>query len=117
MLDSFGLYLYGLVLQEKGNANLTRTVLVDSVNSYPWNWSAWLELQSLCSTIDNLNNLNLNNHWMKEFFLASAYQELRMHNESLAKYEHLQGIFGFSNYIQAQIAKVQYSLRDLNELK
>ncbi|KAM6579021.1 hypothetical protein CsatB_030858 [Cannabis sativa] len=59
-----------------------------------------------------LNNLNLNNHWMKDFFLASAYQELRMHNESLAKYEYLQGTFSFSNYIQAQIAKAQYSLRE-----
>ncbi|GLU12243.1 hypothetical protein SLE2022_289390 [Rubroshorea leprosula] len=117
MLDSFGLYLYGLVLKEKGNENLARTVLVNSVNSYPWNWSAWLELQALCSTIDILNSLTLNNHWMKEFFLASAYQELRMHNESLAKYEHLQGIFGFSNYIQAQIAKVQYSLREFEQVE
>ncbi|GLU12246.1 hypothetical protein SLE2022_289420 [Rubroshorea leprosula] len=62
MLDSFRLFLFGLVLKEKGNENLARTVLFYSVNSYPWNWSAWLELQSLCTTIDILNNLNLNNH-------------------------------------------------------
>ncbi|PWA95186.1 Cdc23 [Artemisia annua] len=36
-IDPFGLYLYGLVLKEKGNENLARTVLVESVNSYPWN--------------------------------------------------------------------------------
>ena len=108
-IDSFGLYLYGLVLKYKGSDNLARTVLAESVNSYPWNWSAWSELQSLCITIETLNGLNLNNHWMKDFFLAAAYQELRMHNESLAKYEHLQGIFSFSNYIQAQIAKTQYA--------
>ncbi|KAL6181522.1 hypothetical protein ACLB2K_048177 [Fragaria x ananassa] len=113
-IDPFGLYLYGLVLKEKGNRNLARTVLVESVNSYPWNWNAWLELQSLCSTVDILNSLSLNNHWMKEFFLANAYQELRMHKESLSKYEYLHGIFGFSNYIQAQIAKVQYSLREFD---
>ncbi|KAF4347994.1 hypothetical protein F8388_011215 [Cannabis sativa] len=111
-IDPFGLYLYGIVLKEKGSENLARSVLVESVNNYPWNWDAWSKLQSLCTSIDILNNLNLNNHWMKDFFLAGAYQELRMHNESLAKYEYLQGTFSFSNYIQAQIAKAQYSLRE-----
>lgn len=116
-LDSFGLYLYGLVLKEKGSEILARTVLVESVNSYPWNWNAWSDLQSLCTTIETLNSLNLNNHWMKDFFLASAYQELRLHNESLARYEHLQGTFSFSNYIQAQIAKAQYSLRQFEQVE
>ncbi|AET01800.2 putative acetyltransferase A, auxiliary subunit [Medicago truncatula] len=114
-VDPFLLYLYGLILKQKGNDTLARTVLVESVNSYPWNWNAWTELQSLCTTVDSLNSLNLNSHWMKEFFLASAYQELRMHNESLSKYEYLLGTFGFSNYIQAQIAKVQYSLREFEQ--
>ncbi|XP_020537476.1 anaphase-promoting complex subunit 8 isoform X2 [Jatropha curcas] len=117
MIDPFGLYLYGLVLKEKGNQNLARTVLVESVNSYPWNWSAWSELQSLCTTIEILNNLTLSNHWMKDFFLASAYQELRMHSESLGKYESLQTTFSFSNYIQAQIAKAQYSLREFEQVE
>uniref|UniRef100_A0A3Q7FQ14 Cdc23 domain-containing protein n=1 Tax=Solanum lycopersicum TaxID=4081 RepID=A0A3Q7FQ14_SOLLC len=116
-IDSFGLYLYGLVLKQKGSDNLARTVLVDSVNSYPWNWSAWSELQLLCTTAETLNSLNLNNHWMKDFFLANAYQELRMHSESLVKYENLQGTFSFSNYIQAQIAKAQYSLREFEQVE
>ncbi|KAJ9140376.1 hypothetical protein P3X46_031031 [Hevea brasiliensis] len=117
IIDPFGLYLYGLVLIEKGNQNLARTVLMESVNSYPWNWSAWSELQSLCTTIEILNSLTLSNHWMKEFFLASAYQELRMHNESLTKYEHLQNTFSFSNYIRAQIAKAQYCLREFEQVE
>ncbi|XP_076898834.1 anaphase-promoting complex subunit 8-like [Bidens hawaiensis] len=111
-LDPFGLYLYGLVQKSKGNENLARTVLVESVNAYPWNWTAWKELQSLCTTSDMLNGLKLNNHWMKDFFLASTYHELRMHNESLTKYEYLQATFGSSNYVKAQIAKAQYSLRE-----
>lgn len=116
-IDSFGLYLYGLVLKEKGNESLARASLMESVNSYPWNWSAWSELQSLCTSIEILNSLNLNNHWMKEFFLGYAYQELRMHTESLAKYDYLQGIFSFSNYIQAQTAKAQYSLREFDQVE
>ncbi|KAL6894301.1 hypothetical protein ACP4OV_008399 [Aristida adscensionis] len=114
-IDSFGLYLYGIVLRDKGCDNQARTVLVESVNSYPWNWSAWSELQSLCISIDILNSLNLKNHWMKDFFLASAYLELQMHEEALKRYERLMGAFCCSDYIQAQIATVQYSMRDLDE--
>jgi len=114
-IDSFGLYLYGIVLRDKGCEDLARTILVESVNSYPWNWSAWSELQSLCTSSDILNNLNLKNHWMKDFFLASAYLELKMHEEALKRYERLMGVFRCSGYIQAQIATVQYSMRDLDE--
>ncbi|KAG9129456.1 hypothetical protein Leryth_013049 [Lithospermum erythrorhizon] len=116
-IDSFCLYLYGLVLKEKGNETLARTVLAESVNRFPWNWSAWTELQSLCTNVEKLNSLSLNDHWMKDFFLAGAYQELRMHTESLAKYEYLQRTFTFSNYIQAQIAKTQYSLREFEQVE
>ncbi|KAE8694567.1 Anaphase-promoting complex subunit 8 [Hibiscus syriacus] len=70
-----------------------------------------------CTTVGILNSLNLSNHWMKEFFLASVYQELRMHNESLSKYENLHVTFTFSNYIQAQIAKAQYSLREFDQVE
>ncbi|GAB2221163.1 hypothetical protein Droror1_Dr00012332 [Drosera rotundifolia] len=116
-IDPFGLYLYGLVLKQKGNDSYARLMLQESVNRYPWNWSAWLELQSLCSTLDVLNSLNLGNHWMKDFFLAYAYHELRMPQESLEKYEHLRKMFCFSNYIQAQIAKVQYNLREFDQVE
>ncbi|KAH7687584.1 anaphase-promoting complex subunit 8 protein [Dioscorea alata] len=114
-IDSFGLYLYGIVLKEKGSEKLAITVLVESVNSYPWNWSAWSELQSLCTTTEVLNNLNLKNHWMKDFFLASAYQELKMHEEALKRYEYLLNISRFSDYIQAQIAAALYNLREFDE--
>ncbi|KEH43881.1 putative acetyltransferase A, auxiliary subunit [Medicago truncatula] len=116
-IDPFCLYLYGLILKQKGNDNLARTVLVESVNSYPWNWNAWTELQSLSTSVDILNSLNVSSHWMKDFFLASLYQKLRMHNESLSKYEYLLGTFGFSNYIQAQIAKAQYSLKEFDQVE
>ncbi|CAA7396820.1 unnamed protein product [Spirodela intermedia] len=114
-IDAFCLYLYGIVLRDKGCESLACSVLVESVNSYPWNWSAWSELQGLCTTLDILRSLNLKNHWMKDFFLANAYQELKMYNEALAKYEYLLGIFRFSDYIQAQIATAKYSLRDFDE--
>ncbi len=44
-LDAFGSYLYGVVLHDQQRKADARTVLCASVNAYPWNWSAWLELQ------------------------------------------------------------------------
>ncbi|ONK80372.1 uncharacterized protein A4U43_C01F16960 [Asparagus officinalis] len=114
-IDSFGLYLYGLILRDKGCEKQAVKVLVESVNSYPWNWSAWSELLSFCTTADILKSLALNNHWMKDFFIANAYQELRMHEEALKKFEYLSGTFRYSDHINAQIATAQYGLRDLDE--
>lgn len=114
-IDSFGLYLYGIILRDRGCENLAITVFVESVNNFPWNWNAWVELQSLCTTTETLNKLNLKHHWMKDFFLASAYQELKVHDEALKRYESLQTVFRRSNHIQAQIATALYGLRELDE--
>ena len=113
--DPFCLYVYGIVLRDKGCTTQACAALVESVNAYPWNWSAWSELQALCTTVDSLSTLNLKNHWMKDFFLAAAYQELKLYSEALVKYEILLGLFRFSDYIQAQIATVKYSLRDYDD--
>jgi anaphase-promoting complex subunit 8 len=40
-----------------------------------------------------------------------------MHNESGSKYEYLLTAFGFSNYIQAQIAKILYSLKEFDQVE
>lgn len=114
-IDSFGMYLYALVLRDKGCEKQAINMLVESVNNYPWNWSAWSELLSLCNTTEILKALNLKNHWMKDFFTASAYQELKMHEEALKKFEYLQVSFKFSDYIQTQIAAAHYGLRELDE--
>ncbi|KAF8933457.1 anaphase-promoting complex component apc8 [Dissophora ornata] len=45
-LDAFCKYLYGTVLIKRQRKNLAATVLLESVNQYPYNWSAWLDLGS-----------------------------------------------------------------------
>lgn len=71
-LDAFGMYMYGIVLRENGHNAAARDILVKSVDAYPWNWSAWLELQALCMDIGTLNSLELKDHWMKEFFFLQV---------------------------------------------
>lgn len=46
-LDGFGLYMYGIVLKSLQRFEQARRALVESVNVYPWNWSAWKALASL----------------------------------------------------------------------
>jgi tetratricopeptide (TPR) repeat protein len=92
-----------------------RDILVKSVDAYPWNWSAWLELQALCMDIGTLNSLELKDHWMKDFFLASAYLELQKNNEGLQKYAKLQDVFPFSEYIIGQIALGLYNSREYDQ--
>ena len=48
-LDAFGLYVYGRVLRDCERKEEARDMLQASVNEYPWNWSAWMELQVCAS--------------------------------------------------------------------
>lgn len=114
-LDPFGMYMYGIVLRENGHNTAARDILVKSVDAYPWNWSAWLELQALCTDISTLNSLELKDHWMKDFFLASTYLELQKNNEGLQKYAKLQEVFPFSEYILGQIASGLYNSREYDQ--
>ncbi|CAM6019838.1 unnamed protein product [Sphagnum balticum] len=114
-LDAFGSYLYGVVLHDQQRKADARTVLCASVNAYPWNWSAWLELQALCTDHDILTTLNLKNHWMRTFFLASVYLDLQQNSDALTLYQTLHPLFPHSDHILAQTATAHYNLRDFDE--
>jgi len=47
-IDSFDLYLLGVVLQALEAPEAARAALIQSVSAYPLNWSAWQALASLC---------------------------------------------------------------------
>jgi hypothetical protein len=44
---------YGLVLKELGLHERAITILVESTNSFPYNWSAWLDLTTLIAIQNN----------------------------------------------------------------
>ena len=43
-LDAFGIYLYGMVLKEMKYKDRARQVLVETVQKFPYIWSAWTDL-------------------------------------------------------------------------
>lgn len=56
-LDAFCLYLYGLVLKGLDRGNEAIAVLVQSVNEYPCNWSAWQLLSSLVTSKEQVRSI------------------------------------------------------------
>lgn len=79
-LDAFGLYLYAIVLNALKSKVQARDVLVQTVNAYPYIWSAWVDLALLCDSKADLGALRgaLHEHWMKMFFATHALIELRV---------------------------------------
>lgn len=91
-LDGFGLYLFGIVLKNLKHVHelphllddielpkiySAKSVLLESVQIYPWNWSAWLDLASCCAPNDDIESLFLSipSDWMFEFFRAHVSVE------------------------------------------
>lgn len=112
-LDSFGMFLYGLVLTERAVPDSARAVLVAACNAYPWNWAAWSALTQVCLEPEHLHRLavTLKPHYMRDIFVAQALSELSAHEQSLQLYTALQETFPRSRYIKAQSATANYSRR------
>jgi len=116
LLDGFGKYLYGVVLKETHLIKDACRVLIESCNDYPWNWSAWLALSSICTDYEQLSQFldQLDNHFMKDFFNAHTQLELQRNEQANQLFHELQNTFSNSRYIVQQIATAHYNLRDFD---
>lgn len=72
-------------------------------------------LQALCTDPDMFLTLNLNDHWMRDFFVASLFLDLQQNAEGLARYRSLYVLFPRSDHILAQTATAHYNLREFDE--
>lgn len=119
-LDSFCLYLYGVVLKKTSEAvtqqNEAIKVLCQSVTSYPMNWSAWYELSSIVVDQEMLGSLNLPKHWMRDFFFALTHVDLINTDDATPIYSELK-LSGFSdsNHIKTQEAIAHHNKREFDE--
>jgi len=115
-LDPFGKYLYGVVLKNLALDTEALAVLIDSCNSFPWNWSSWVALASLCTDSEKLLHVHskLQRHYMTEFFVAHTQLELQMNEEALNSYDSLTSVFPSSRYITQQISACQFNLQDFD---
>lgn len=138
-LDAFGLYIYGVVLSKHKtsvlppNSPQAHVVLIQSIQQFPYNWSAWLDLAELCVSDTTHNPDNhpasamaveaaieqdlqpiLSTHYMYHFFCAHLQAQHQEFDASLAIYERWMdpSLFGTQSlYLLTQYAVLQYHLR------
>jgi anaphase-promoting complex subunit 8 len=92
-----------------------RRMMGESCAAFPLNWCAWLELASLSQSYQQVDELNLPDHWIKAFFYAHMDLELQRNKQGLARYQELSTLFPDSHYVQSQMALASYNMRDFNK--
>ncbi|KAI5310896.1 Anaphase-promoting complex subunit 23 [Ascosphaera atra] len=80
-------YLYGVVLMKAKNQAEAKEWLIKSVHLYPYNWSAWQELNDLAESVDDLAQIveDLPQNLMTLIFHLHCSQELYQTTEDIHK--------------------------------
>jgi anaphase-promoting complex subunit 8 len=133
-LDSFGLYLYGVVMREfldpvlqrkkyttnGGTTELrseaARNVLdpvalfIESINCNPWNWSAWQDLAALIRDQHHLARVEaqIKPHIFKSFIRHPVLQRLGMHEQSISELQKLLQKYPSFNWLELALAKALF---------
>ncbi|KAH9064684.1 hypothetical protein Ae201684P_003471 [Aphanomyces euteiches] len=115
-LDSFGLYLYGIVLKQSGFHHTNSTpspqqVLWRSIVLFPWNWSAWTEVASYDSPI---MDKGVTSPWMADLFQSHVLLIQCQVPQAIEILERLRTTFPTSSYLVSQLARAHYELRDFD---
>ncbi|KAF9126726.1 Anaphase-promoting complex subunit 23 [Mortierella sp. 14UC] len=118
-LDAFCKYLYGIVLIKRQRKNLAMTVLIESVNQYPYNWSAWLELGSCLPSLPAITKIkpSLPVSFMTTYFLLHTTLEFFSYQqeEGVVWLEELMDAFPRSAFVKCERALALYNSRDFPE--
>lgn len=117
--DPFMLYLFGTILNKCQVHENAIEKLIESVNIYPLNWSAWTELASCFSSYNELKKVipRLPNHYTKAFFLLHSTFDLHPQFDKICHelLSSLEPMFGNSRYLLAQKAIALYHSRAFQE--
>ena len=76
-LDAFHFYIKGVCLRELNRDEEAIEAFIESVNRFPYNWSAWRSLSELVinEKIFTLVQTKLVKHWMTDIFVAEVMVE------------------------------------------
>eukprot|EP00727_Mastigamoeba_balamuthi_P009229 m51a1_g4929 hypothetical protein (555) ;mRNA; r:261402-263638 len=112
--DGLVLYLRACVLRAMGRAAEAKSDLRLSVDLFPWNWSAWLDLLRLCTSLSDVASVagQLRAHWMRDIFVARANAAFQQNEQARDQYSKLLEAFPGSSHFQGQLALVCNNMRD-----
>ncbi|KAI5278492.1 Anaphase-promoting complex subunit 23, partial [Ascosphaera aggregata] len=111
-------YLYGVVLLKAKNEKEAEKWLVKSVHLYPYNWSAWQELNDLMSSVEDLKHIvnDLPQNIMTLLFHLYCSQELYQTTDDIHNnLVELESLFPTSSFLKTQRALLFYHSKDFDE--
>ncbi|KAF8590891.1 cell division control protein 23 [Ramaria rubella] len=113
--DPFLLFLKGLLFQRVMRRAEALECLIRSINLYPWNWSAWLQLSACLEDQEEYVGIHkhLPAHVVTRIFAIRFMIELHSPGETdLKNIDSLLRLFPGSLYLMTQKALVYYHQRD-----
>ena len=120
--NAFVLYLYGIILKKTSemstSAHRSEAVAIfsRSIHQFPMNWGAWHELSTLVTDQQSMLDMDLPQHWMKDFFRAQTHVDLINAEEALIIYDQLKTAgFEKSFHIKTQEAIAHHNRREFDE--
>ena len=106
-------YLYGIILKDLKNYEESKKYFIKALNSCPYMWSCWVDLCFVLKQIGCKNSFNqLNDHWMKYFYLENYFLEKNYDTEAIQILDLLQNYFQNNCFIQNQLAICYYNLHE-----
>ncbi len=108
-LGDLCLYLYGVILKERGCKDAAKEALIRALNKFPIIWSAWLELSSLMSKTDKGMFRRLPDCWTMYFFYASFYLEIHQETDCISTVTQLLKLFPRSVFLCNLLAQASYN--------
>ena len=114
-LDGYHSYLMGVIMKKLGRLKEAKQQLTSSVNQTPMLHASWFELKTLINCKDDLNSLQLPQHWMRDAFMAEVNSNFQLNAEVVKKLEPVfDAGFEKSPYFFTCLAKAHHNLRDLD---
>ena len=106
-------YLYGIILKDLKIYEESKIYFIKALNSCPFIWSCWVDLCFVLKQIGCKNVFNqLNEHWMKYFYLENYFIEKNYEIEAIQILDLLQNYFPNNSFIQNQLAICYYNLHE-----
>jgi anaphase-promoting complex subunit 8 len=113
-LNDLNLYLYGVILKERGYKDAAKEAFIKSLSKFPLIWSVWLELSSLMTKNDKPLFQRLPEHWTKFFFYASFYLEIHQETDCINTVNQLLKYFPKSVFLFNLIAQASYNNQEFD---
>ncbi|CZT49551.1 related to cell division control protein CDC23 [Rhynchosporium secalis] len=111
-------YLYGMVLAKDKNESQAMHWLLKSVHLYQMNWGCWLEITSLITRIEHLQQLSQSIPAHIFGFIFNIHTSLELYQSDQSLFERLKqllSIFPTSPFILTCVAMLAYHNKDFAE--